>query len=126
ILDGEIGFTCDQNTQNRILRDTSVQASTVTAIRLDSLFKAQKVDILKVDVEGFEEEVLKGGLELLSDSLRSPRLIYLEVHPYNWGLCGTTSESLLWRLQECGYRVETPNGGPCTSISDYGEVIGLR
>jgi FkbM family methyltransferase len=125
-VDGEIGFTCDQDTQNRILPQQTPNGRTVPAIRLDSFFDRQRVDILKVDVEGFEEEVLKGGLQLLSDSERAPRLIYLEVHPYNWELCGTTSESLLRHLHESGYDVETPDGTPCTKISSYGEVIALR
>ena len=124
--DGQIGFTCDQDTQNRIALERTPVDSNVPAVRLDSFFKRGQLDILKVDVEGFEEDVLKGGEELLSDRFRAPRLIYLEVHPYNWVLCGTTSESLLRRLHDANYEVETPGWEPCRNICRYGEVIAHR
>lgn len=125
-LDGEIGFTSDQDTQNRILVEKTHQSSTVPAVRLDSFFKGQRLDILKVDVEGFEENVLKGGLDVPMESPQAPRLIYLEVHPYNWSSYGTTSKSFLRQLREAGYVVETLDGQPCRSISKYGEVIARR
>jgi methyltransferase FkbM-like protein len=41
--------------------------SEVYAVRLDSVFARDHIDILKIDVEEFEEEVLKGTSELLGD-----------------------------------------------------------
>jgi len=46
--------------------------------------------------------------------------------PYNWDLCGTTSESLLSRLKRLGYMVEHLDGQPVTRISEYGEVVARR
>ena len=79
-----------------------------------------------MDVEGFEEDVLRGAEQLLSDEARAPRLIYIEAHPYNWHLCGTTSESLLGQLQRHGYRVEHLDGTPVTRIENYGEIVAIR
>src|SRR5207245_7836663 len=78
-VDGEVGFTNGRDVENRVVFEERLQSATVPAVRLDSFFDGQRLDILKVDVEGFEEEVLKGGRELLMDSQRAPRLIYLEV-----------------------------------------------
>jgi len=48
------------------------------------------------------------------------------VHPDNWHLCGTTSESLPSRLKRLGYAVEHLDGQPVTRISEYGEVVARR
>ena len=125
-VDGHVRFTDDQDVQNRIAAENTSQSSTVPAIRLDSFFKDRRLDILKVDVEGFEEDVLRGGEALLADSYRAPRLIYLEVHPYNWSLCGTTSDSLLGRLHAAHYEVGTLDGEQCGRILTYGHIIARR
>ncbi len=50
----------------------------------------------------------------------------MEVHPYNWHLCGTTSESLLGRLKRLGYRVEQMDGTAVRRIENYGEIVAVR
>src|SRR3989338_4179732 len=52
---------------------------------LDEEFRNQRIDILKIDVEGLEEKVFQGSIRLLKDPARCPRLMYIEVHPYAWG-----------------------------------------
>lgn len=37
--------------------------------KLDDIFENDKIDLIKIDVEGFELEVLKGGIELLKKQL---------------------------------------------------------
>jgi FkbM family methyltransferase len=122
-VNGEIWFTADKSIQNQIALPGAAGAKPVPSLSLDEFFKGQRLDMLKVDVEGFEEEVLKGAEQLLSDPERAPRLIYVEVHPYNWHLCGTTSQSLLGRLIRLGYEVEEVNGAAVTQITAYGEVV---
>lgn len=98
----------------------------IRSIRLDTFFSSGRVDILKVDVEGFEEEVLKSGENLLSDRNRSPRLIYIEVHPYVWHETKTTSDSLLSYLRQCGYQVVDINNQQIDRVSEYGEIIAVK
>ena len=124
--DGRVSFTHDRDVENRIVVEDTLESSSVPAITLDSFFEDRRLDILKVDVEGFEEDVLRGGKLLLTDPCRAPRLIYLEVHPYNWSLCGTTGDSFLHRLHAANYEVETLDGKPCQAIITYGHVIARR
>jgi FkbM family methyltransferase len=98
----------------------------VDCVRLDQFFSDEKLDILKIDVEGFEEEVLKGAVGLLKEMSRCPRAIYIEVHPYAWSEIGTTSESLLNLLHECGYEVEQLDGQSVATIEHYGEIIARK
>jgi FkbM family methyltransferase len=98
----------------------------VKAVTLDSMFAADGLDILKIDVEGFEEMVLQGGTRLLADAERKPRVIFVEVHPYAWPPIGTTSESLLETLRKFDYEVKHINGERVERIEEYGEVIAYR
>jgi FkbM family methyltransferase len=124
--DGTISFTEDKDIQNQIVPAGTAGARQVPVVRLDTHFAGQRLDLLKVDVEGFEEEVLAGAEELLGDPGRAPRSIFIEVHPYNWHLCGTTSESLLGRLRRLGYTVEHLDERAVERISNYGEVVARR
>lgn len=121
--DGTISFSGDKDIQNQIVPDGTPGARQVPVVRLDTHFAGKRLDLLKVDVEGFEEEVLAGAEGLLANAARAPRNIFIEVHPYNWHLCGTTSESLLGRLRRLGYAVEHLDGKPVGRISHYGEVV---
>jgi FkbM family methyltransferase len=90
---------------------------------LDSVFPSGRVDFIKIDVEGFEESVLRGAQTLLGDPARRPRAIVVEVHPFAWEGVGTSSESLLELLTRNGYRVASLAGQPVRHISEYGHII---
>jgi len=98
---------------------------TVELTTLDQISQGRKIDVILVDIEGYEEAALRGGRSLLSDPSRRPRLIVIEVHPYNWHLCGGSSASLLSFLHECGYQVTHLDGSPAQTLSDYGHVIAV-
>jgi FkbM family methyltransferase len=101
-------------------RGSSIEVPLVT---LDSVFKEGRIDLLKIDVEGFEEPVLSGARELLRDRARRPRMILVEVHPFAWESVGTSSESLIGELDADGYRVETVAGNAISAISEYGHIV---
>jgi FkbM family methyltransferase len=90
---------------------------------LDRISEGRRVDVVLVDIEGYEEAALRGGRILLMDKARRPRLIVIEVHPYNWHLCGSSSVSLLSYLRDCGYVVTHLDGSPVAEIVDYGHVF---
>jgi hypothetical protein len=95
-------------------------------VRLDSIFEDRPVDLLKVDVEGFEERVLAGATRLLNDAARAPRQVFIEVHPYAWPAFGTSSDSLLALLARCGYTACDLFDRPITRVDGYGEIVGRR
>ena len=98
----------------------------VRCVRLDTVLRDRPVGILKIDVEGYEELVLRGAEQLLTASARSPRAMYIEVHPYAWPGSGTTSDSLLQLLTRCGYVAADLNGEPVTRIERYGEIVARK
>jgi FkbM family methyltransferase len=64
---------------------------------------------LKIDVEGYEEAVLRGGKRLLSES--SP-LIFLELHNEMVTASRGDPNFCLDELERLGYRIFTSNGYP--------------
>jgi FkbM family methyltransferase len=97
---------------------TSVRMTT-----LDRITSEKRVDVILVDIEGYEEPALLGGKTLLTDPARRPRLIIIEVHPYNWHLCGASSGSLIKFLQNCGYTVSHLDGRVADVITEYGHIV---
>jgi len=124
--DGSVGFMKGRGSESHVSPTVSEETSHVRCIRLDSVFQGQRVDLLKIDVEGYEEKVLAGGDSLLRDPIRSPKAIFIEVHPYAWPELGTSSESLLSLLASCGYRVFSLSGTSINKIDFYGEIVARR
>ena len=62
----------------------------------------EHVDLLKIDVEGFETEVLKGGKQTIDNW--SP-LIAIERHAFNYKLLGKEKKESHLYLQSLGYEL---------------------
>ena len=103
--------------------DTISEGESVEVIALDDAFASDRIDLLKIDVEGYEEFVLRGAVSLLNDSNRKPRMIFIEIHPYAWQELGTTSESLLSLLYRAAYKVFDINGNPLRGCTQREEII---
>jgi FkbM family methyltransferase len=121
-MEGRVSFSVGGSQSS--LSNSVGQRIEVDSVRLDSAVGNGRVDILKIDVEGFEEHVLRGGATLLADPRRRPRAIFIEVHPYAWKEAGTTSESLLGMLRGHGYSAFGLDGRAIEGPIDwYGEVV---
>jgi len=102
----------------------------VDATTLDDYFAGQSVaghrppDLVKIDVEGYELEVLKGGRRLWA----SQPMIVLEVIPAHLARNGSSSADLYRLLGEAGYEVHdlTPRGlRPSTPSGHTANVLAL-
>jgi FkbM family methyltransferase len=99
------GRSPDQN-QLALSRDSAATESLqrVTTISLDAYChsaKVQKIDFLKVDVEGMEPFVLRGARQLLAE--RKVGAILIEVCPRNLRSVGLTPETLFAEMTTMGY-----------------------
>lgn len=109
-----------------VVAEATESTCPVECVTLDKIFAGKRLDVLKIDVEGFEERVLQGARNLLTDPGRCPRAIYIEVHPYAWPEIGTTSDSLLQLLDSYGYVVRTVNGQSVGTIDTYGKILARK
>jgi len=95
---GEVQFSSgNASATNRIVRDDNagVPAILVPAITLDQFIGVQhlgQVDLLKIDVEGFEPNVLRGAAQAIQKGVI--KRIYLEVCPGNLKAVGSSVEEL--------------------------------
>lgn len=83
--------------------DSAVEHELVLARTADELCAAEgfEPDVIKIDVEGFEGEVLAGASRLLA----SRPLVLLELHPPLLSRFGTSALTLIEELRCRGYRV---------------------
>jgi FkbM family methyltransferase len=86
---------------------TSIRRLTVRSI--DSLVEKDglRADAIKIDVEGFEMAVIRGGRAYLK---QSRPILFLEVHPPFLDRSGATVASLFEELKSLGYRFHSTRG----------------
>lgn len=80
---------------NSGVAEVTETAYTVPILPLDSLIQ-EKVDFVKIDVEGYEGQVIAGAEGLLR---RDRPILFLEVHPFLIQQYGITTRELLKRLE---------------------------
>lgn len=121
---GECRFLANGSLEARLVSSCDrEQTEVVHVVTLDGVLSGQRIDILKIDLEGHEEGVLRGAQNLLRTSALRPRAVFIEVHPYAWQATGSGSAALLGLLNEAGYQVQTLEGVAVRSIERYGEIV---
>jgi FkbM family methyltransferase len=109
-------------------RDPSGEAVTTTTL---NLFCAQRgilrLDFVKLDVEGCEERVLRGGTSLIR---AFKPLLMVEVNPGVLARRNSSAEALVWLLRDLGYELFValrdalvPLRAPPTELTDYVNVF---
>jgi hypothetical protein len=97
-------FTMAWNSGGTYLQSIDASGgSEIQVTTLDDFVAEQKingVDFIKVDVEGYEEMFLKGGVNTL---LAYHPLILIEICPDNLRRAGSTPEGVVSLLHSCGY-----------------------
>ena len=119
---GEISFEAKRKgsyTSHMILSGATEEATRVTAFSIDdfvSLKGVGQIAFVKIDVEGFETEVLIGAEKCLCE--KKIRIIFMEVCPALTIFAGYDPEKPLAMLEDAGYswrRIEGDKLLPVTS-----------
>ena len=98
---------------NRMSSESEEDSSEVTSVELrtlDSWMTEEgwpRVDFIKVDVEGFEHEVIKGGMKILE---RFHPDLFIELDNNTLSAQGSSSRQLIDALSGLGYEVEDVEG----------------
>ena len=93
------------------LRSRAMPAKGAKPTRLDDFLKAAKVervDLVKIDVDGFECQVLAGAMGMLK---RDQPMLIMEFSPYVLEERGFTLNDMLDLLDQAGYRLERLSSG---------------
>ncbi|KFM20079.1 Protein-L-isoaspartate O-methyltransferase [Marine Group I thaumarchaeote SCGC AAA799-P11] len=83
-------------------RDQDRETIEVEAIRLDEITQ-EKIDFIKIDVQGFELQVINGAKKLF-DNNNDLKIIF-EFYPHLLKLNGVKPEDLLYQLVKMGYNI---------------------
>lgn len=96
---------------NRIVVDTAGRTEDifVNATTLDYLFPNERIDLIKIDVQGLELQVLEGAREVLQRT--EEVILLLEYWPYGLNLCGSSASRLLGFLGENGFLLWRASAG---------------
>lgn len=124
--EGTVAFTGGRQSESHVAAEATGPGARVRSVTLDTIFADARLDVLKIDVEGFEVHVLRGARRLLHDRARAPRTIFIEVHPAAWGQYGVAGDALLDLLASCHYRVRDLDGAIVREITGYGEIVARR
>lgn len=111
---GTVRFTSGQDTVNRMDPKGMVETAMIT---IDSVIEDRTVGGMKVDVEGFEIEVLRGSERALSE--HRIRLIQLEWNSTSEGALGSDRQPVADLLAVHGYGLFRPDhSGHLTPLAD--------
>jgi FkbM family methyltransferase len=84
---GSLSFTAGLDTTNHVVNSSEINSQTIAVPveTLDTVFSARRPFLFKMDIEGFEEEALKGATGVLNDTSLAAMIIELNGQGRNYG-----------------------------------------
>jgi FkbM family methyltransferase len=99
---------------NRLCDDPAESGATpVEVVRMDEALAGERVDFVKLDVQGWEVEALRGMTRILDEN---PSIsLFVEFWPFGLRRAGSEPLDLITFLQNCGLKLATAEGQPFTA-----------
>lgn len=126
---GKLRFSADLDTMNHIVEESySGPTVDVEVVSLDELVAQRAPLAMKVDVEGFETQVLSGGLRVLAQSTLQAIVIEVNDHQSRYVRTGKTALDM---LRDAGfgsysYDARARRLTPSATHSTYGNYVFIR
>ena len=112
---GSTSFNCDKcDDRSRVVADGGVNVPITTLDEIAESVPDRKINLLKIDVEGFELAVLRGARH----SLQRTEWLYIEVDSENYAKYGNKPEDVITFLRQCGFDCFFSDGqGPWREVN---------
>lgn len=117
---GEIKFTAGLDTVNHVAIEGEADTITVPVDTLDKVLNGRKPALLKIDVEGFETEVIKGASDTLADTTLKAIIIELNGSGERYGYDERFIHDVLIKQGFCPSRYD-PESRVLTPMEILGE-----
>lgn len=95
----------------RLAEEKSIHVPMITLDDYLSATSLTRIDVMKVDVEGAEDLVVRGGSSLLGDLNRRPRIVLMELFDGNLSSFDATVSSVIARMAAYGYQPHVLKAG---------------
>lgn len=97
----------------------------VDVVTLDEFFKDKKVDFIRMDVEGYEGEILKGAENILNSD-KKPKYFFIEVHSELLHKKNSSARDIVEFLAKYGYEIHKSfwRGSSKVVVSSKNEMLG--
>lgn len=117
---GQLKFSSNLDAVNHVIAENEIEHETIS-VEVSTLneFEGYKPSLLKIDVEGFETDVIKGGHDLLKSN--QTKAIIIELNG-SGGRYGYDEQKIHYYLLEIGYQPYqyNPFNRVLTPLSDFG------
>jgi FkbM family methyltransferase len=95
-------------------RDEVVVKHEVDKVRIDDLFRGRRFDFVKIDTQGAELDVLRGGQSVL----RHADYILVEISLVEYNIGGARAEAVFSQLTAMGFH--------CTEVTEFHRLAGVQ
>ena len=118
---GELFFSTDRSTMNRIVKSNYKSAVKVKVSTIDSVITSKCPLIIKIDVEGYEKFVLDGGIATLSNTDLKAIIIEINSSVKYYGIKDADIVDIMTRNGFLPYRYE-PSTRCLVKLEDYNKT----
>lgn len=117
----KVSFTTNLDTINHVVEFSNDNTTNIQLITLDSFFPAYKPSLIKIDVEGFEAEVISGASKLLLD--KDLKAIIIELNG-SGKIYGSEEEAVHQKLLSYGFYAHSydPFKRLLSKLDNYGNL----
>src|SRR5690606_18061447 len=99
--EGYLNFTENQDTTNHVISDSDASSFIKVKVKKLDDFSGQIPTLMKIDVEGFEAQVLNGGMVILHNPILKAIIIELNGSGYRYGF---DEKQIHVKLTELGFK----------------------
>jgi FkbM family methyltransferase len=99
----------------------------IKCVALDEFLEGKKIDVIKIDVQGYDFHAIKGMHELISRSKKT--VLVGELWPYELKKAGSSSEKYITYLKKSGFNIQVEDKEYTTKEDDksfYTDFFGIK